>query len=110
VRGSRTLGRVVAKSACSVPKVQAPNTSPNGFVFATAAGTEPTQDNIRLRVLDKAVEKANQKLTEAGDVPLPEGLTPHKLRHTFASILVALGVDLVSAECVPFGAHRRSSE
>jgi integrase len=26
-------------------------------------------------------------------VPLPDGLTPHKLRHTFASILVALGVD-----------------
>jgi integrase len=27
------------------------------------------------------------------DVPLPDGLTPHKLRHTFASILVALSVD-----------------
>jgi integrase len=32
-------------------------------------------------------------LGEAGDVPLPDGLTPHELRHTFASILVALGVD-----------------
>lgn len=28
-----------------------------------------------------------------GDVPLSDGLTSHKLRHTFASILVALGVD-----------------
>ena len=26
-------------------------------------------------------------------MPLPESLTPHKLRHTFASLLVALGVD-----------------
>jgi hypothetical protein len=26
-------------------------------------------------------------------VPLPERLTPHKLRHTYASLLVALGVD-----------------
>ncbi len=26
-------------------------------------------------------------------MPLPQGLTPHKLRHTFASLLVALGTD-----------------
>ncbi len=62
-------------------------------MFATARGSEPKQSNIRRRVFDKAVARANEKLTEAGDVPLPEGLTPHKLRHTFASILVALGVD-----------------
>jgi integrase len=74
-------------------KAQAPNATPDGFVFATAAGTELIQGNIRRRVLDKAIEKANEKLTETGDVPLPDGLTPHKLRHTFASILVALGVD-----------------
>ncbi len=77
----------------TVYKAQAPNVTPDGLVFATAAGTELIQGNIRRRVLDKAVEKANEKLTEAGDVPLPDGLTPHKLRHTFASILVALGVD-----------------
>jgi integrase len=52
-----------------------------------------TQENIRNRVLRLAVEKADEKLTSSGDVPLPEGLTPHKLRHTYASILVALGVD-----------------
>lgn len=62
-------------------------------MFATEAKTEPKQSNIRRRVLDKAVDRANEKLTNSGDVPLPEGLTPHKLRHTFASILVALGVD-----------------
>jgi integrase len=74
-------------------KVQTPSTAPNGYVFATTSGTEPKQGNIRRRVLDKAVERANEKLSEAGDIPLPDGLTPHKLRHTFASILVALGVD-----------------
>jgi integrase len=56
-------------------------------------GTEQKGDNIRKRVLAEAVEGANTKLAKAGAVPLPEGLTPHKLRHTFASILVALGVD-----------------
>ena len=74
-------------------KEQTPNTAPNSYVFATTSGTEPKQGNIRRRVLDKAVERASEKLIEAGNVPLPEGLTPHKLRHTFASILVALGVD-----------------
>ena len=71
----------------------APDTSPDAFVFATAAGTEMTQGNIRLRALDKSVAMANEALGKSGAVPLPEGLTPHKLRHTFASILVALGVD-----------------
>jgi integrase len=74
-------------------KAQAPDTAPDAFVFPSAKGTEMTQENVRARVLAKAVAKANEKLTEAGNVPLPEGLTPHKLRHTFASILVALGVD-----------------
>jgi integrase len=74
-------------------KAQAASAAPSGFVFTTAAGSELIQGNIRRRVLDKAVAKANGKLIEAGEIPLPEGLTPHKLRHTFASILVALGVD-----------------
>jgi integrase len=74
-------------------KAQAASTSPNAFVFTTAGGSELIQGNIRRRVLDKAVATANKKLIEAGEVPLPEGLTPHKLRHTFASILVVLGVD-----------------
>jgi integrase len=74
-------------------KAQAASIAPDDYVFATARGSEPKQSNIRRRVFDKAVARANEKLTGAGDVPLPEGLTPHKLRHTFASILVALGVD-----------------
>ena len=74
-------------------KTQTPSTAPSGYVFATTSGTEPKQGNIRRRVLDKTVERANEQLTEAGDAPLPAGLTPHKLRHTFASILVAIGVD-----------------
>jgi integrase len=44
-------------------------------------------------VLARAVEEADKQLIEDGHVPLPEGLTPHKLRHTFASLLVSLGVD-----------------
>ena len=65
----------------------------DAFAFASVAGTELKQSNIRRRVLDQAVALADKQLLAAGQAPLPAGLTPHKLRHTFASILVAVGVD-----------------
>lgn len=77
----------------TVHKARAPYATPDTYVFATIAGTKPSQENIRRRVLDRAVRQANPELIASGEVPLPGGLTPHKLRHTFASILVALGVD-----------------
>jgi integrase len=49
--------------------------------------------NVRTRILDRAVKLANEHLEAAGAVPLPEGLTPHKLRHTYTSLMVALGTD-----------------
>ena len=35
------------------------------------------------------MKRANGRLAEAGEVPLPERLTPHKLRHTYATRLVS---------------------
>ncbi len=67
--------------------------APEARVFATTPGHRQNPSNVRNRVLTPAVERANALLTERGDVPLPEGLTPHKLRHTYASLLVALGED-----------------
>lgn len=43
------------------------------------------------RVLAQTVELANWRLTEQGLAPLPEGLTPHSLRRTYASLLLARG-------------------
>lgn len=40
-----------------------------------------------------APTRANERLEASGSVPLPEGLTPHKLRHTYTSLLAALGTD-----------------
>jgi len=62
-------------------------------VFPTQDGGPLNQSNVRNRTLALAVKRANERLEAAGSVPLPDGLTPHKLRHTFASLLVALGVD-----------------
>ena len=39
------------------------------------------------------VAHANRLVEERGLQPLPLGITAHKLRHTFASILVAIGKD-----------------
>ena len=62
-------------------------------MFPTSNAKQFGAGNIRRRVLEKAVERANERLAEIDDVPLPDGLTPHKLRHTFCSVLVALGED-----------------
>jgi integrase len=48
---------------------------------------------VRKRVLAPAVVLANARLAKRDAEPLPEGLTPHSLRRTCASILVALGWD-----------------
>ncbi|MFZ2052011.1 MAG: site-specific integrase [Solirubrobacteraceae bacterium] len=66
---------------------------PEDFVFASARGSRAIHGNIRRRAFDPVVQLANRNLVQAGEVPLPQGLTPHKLRHTFASILIAIGVD-----------------
>jgi integrase len=70
-----------------------PSRGPGDLVFPTMTGRRQGATNVRRRVLAPAVKRANERLGEAGEVPLPERLTPHKLRHTFASLLVALGVD-----------------
>ena len=64
---------------------------PDGLVFATSKGTPQTATNVRRRVLANAVEKADKRLAKEEKSPLPERLTPHSLRRTFASLLFALG-------------------
>jgi len=61
------------------------------LVFGTAAGKRQGATNIRRRVLARTIELANATLTEDEVEPLPEGLTPHSLRRTFASLLFAVG-------------------
>ena len=61
------------------------------LVFATTTGKQIGASNFRRRVLAPTIELADERLTEAGAVPLPAGLTPHSLRRTFASVLYALG-------------------
>jgi len=64
----------------------------DGFVFPTAGGQARDRHNVRERVVKRAAARASERLVEAGRAPLPR-LTPHALRRTFASVLVALGAD-----------------
>lgn len=66
------------------------------LVFPTRSGTERGKDNLRNRVLRPALVRADQLLEANEQPPLPAGLTTHGLRHTYASILIALGKDPVS--------------
>jgi integrase len=63
------------------------------LVFGTGLGTAQTATNVRRRVLAPAISEANERLLRRGLDPLPDGLTPHSLRRTFASLHVALGTD-----------------
>jgi integrase len=63
---------------------------PDALVFGTAAGKPQNPSNVRRRVVTRAVELANKRLTEAGEAPLPR-LTPHGLRLTYASLLYGIG-------------------
>jgi integrase len=65
----------------------------DAFVFPTATGGRQSADNFRARTLKASVRRANEILAERGLSPLPDRLTPHSLRRTFASVLYALGED-----------------
>jgi integrase len=72
------------------------HTAADDLVFVNRDGTARDKDNLRNRVLAPAIERANELLAARDQPPLPAGLSPHKLRHTFASILVACGEDPAS--------------
>ena len=75
-------------------KATTPYPAQDDFVFPTETGGQQNASNVRNRVLALSVERANQRLEERGLSPLPEGLTPHSMRRTFISLLLAIGEDV----------------
>ena len=67
-------------------------TRPDDPVLITATGRARDRYNLA-DVVAAVVRRADELQAQRGGKPLPLGITPHKLRHTFASILVALGKD-----------------
>jgi integrase len=64
---------------------------PDALVFGTASGARQSPSNVRTRLFAPAITAANKMLEAADQAVLPEPLTPHSLRRTFISILLALG-------------------
>ncbi len=58
------------------------------------SGAAQNPNNIRNRTLAKSVERADANLAKRDANSLPEDLTPHSLRRTFISLLLALGEEV----------------
>jgi hypothetical protein len=63
---------------------------PDAPVFPTSNGKRFGGRTSANRILAVAVRDANEQVRKAGDAPLPEKLTRHSMRGTFASVLYAL--------------------
>jgi integrase len=67
--------------------------APDRRVFATGKGGRFSESNIRNRILAPAIKIANETLVAAGHEQIMDGITPHSLRRTFASMLAKRGED-----------------
>lgn len=85
---SPTLKRVLAEY-----QAQAPFSRPDDYVFATRKGGRDSADNFRHRFLPDAVGLANKELRKASRPEIGK-ITPHSLRRTFISLLLAAGADV----------------
>lgn len=86
----------ILRDELAAHKARSYRAGPDDPVFPTGTGGIRDKDNLRNRILAAMLQPADQLLQHRGQVPLPKGVTPHKLRHTFASILVACGEDPAS--------------
>jgi integrase len=62
-------------------------------VFPTYTGGQHNASNVRNRLLAECVRRANERRELAGEMLLPERVTPHTLRRTFASLASMAGRD-----------------
>jgi integrase len=73
-------------------KLAAKWSQPDDFVFAGRIREQPRERNsVRTRILYSAIEEANKLLAAEDRSPLPDGLTFHSLRRTYAALRAELG-------------------
>jgi integrase len=62
-------------------------------IFPTRTGGVLNASNVRTRLLKETVKRVNEQREKDGRMLLPEKVTPHTLRRTFASLALAAGRD-----------------
>ena len=73
-------------------KIASPWNRPDDFVFPGRFRDQPRNRNsVRTRVLYFAIERANRLLAREDKPPLPDGITFHSLRRTYAALRAELG-------------------
>ena len=90
--GSGTIGRYLLETLLD-HKERSAFSADDDLVFPTSEGWHQNPANFRTRVLAPAIERANARL-RLEDRPTIPALTPHALRHTYCSLLIAQGEDL----------------
>jgi integrase len=91
--GSVTIGRRLLETLLD-HKAASPYDGDDDLVFPTSKGRHDNPSNIRVRVLRPAIVRANAQLALEKRPLIPAGLTPHSLRHTYCSLLIAQGEQL----------------
>jgi integrase len=81
----------VLRDALVAWRMAAPRTGADDLVFPTARGRRRDKDNLCARVVAPIVRRADVLLEREGLQPMPQGVTSHRLRRTFTSVLFALG-------------------
>jgi integrase len=66
---------------------------PNDFFFGTSKGSRRDPDRYRDRVLARSIARANANRESEGLAPLPDKITPHSLRRTWAMLAAQAGRD-----------------
>jgi integrase len=62
--------------------------------FPTSAGTPRNKDNVRQKVIEPVLIRANEKRSSRGEPPIRAHVTPHTLRRTYISYAIAAGFDI----------------
>jgi integrase len=62
--------------------------------FPTKTGRHRDKDNVRERLIRPVVARANELRTQRGEPPILAHVTPHTLRRTYISFMLAAGFDL----------------